>query len=128
MRGPPGSGKSYLAKLIKDKELEICHGNSAPRILSLDDYFLLETEEVRKCEKTGRKIIEKRMEYEYEESMEENYIKNLIKTFKKTITDGLFDFIIVDSNNESLNIYNEFHDFAKTHGFTVNFKRILINC
>lgn len=41
MRGPPGSGKSYMAKLIKEKETEM--GGSA-RILSVDDYFTTETD------------------------------------------------------------------------------------
>lgn len=41
MRGIPGSGKSYLSKLIKEKEQEM--GGSA-RILSIDDYFMLETD------------------------------------------------------------------------------------
>lgn len=118
LRGTSGSGKSYLAKLIKDKEIEL--GGPTPRLLSLDDYFLVETEKTRKCEKTGRKIVDKKMVYEYEASMEPNYIQCLIKSFKKTITDGLFDFIIVDCNNESLKVYNEFHDFAKLHGFTVS--------
>ena len=40
LRGLPGSGKSPLAKKIKDIETE--NGASAPRILSLDDYFLNE--------------------------------------------------------------------------------------
>ena len=40
IRGLPGSGKSVLAKKIKDIEIE--NGGSAPRILSLDDYFLNE--------------------------------------------------------------------------------------
>ena len=40
LRGLPGSGKSPLAKKIKDIETE--NGGSAPRILSLDDYFLNE--------------------------------------------------------------------------------------
>lgn len=94
---------------------------STPRILSLDDYFLVETDVSRKCEKTGRKIVEKKMEYEYDASMEQNYVQSMIKSYKKTIMDGLFDFVIVDCNNESLSTYNEFHDFAKQYGFTVKF-------
>lgn len=39
--GAPGSGKSYLAKLIRDKEGE--HGGTA-RIMSIDDYFVQEGE------------------------------------------------------------------------------------
>lgn len=41
MRGAPGSGKSYISKMIKDKEQEM--GGSA-RILSIDDYFMTETD------------------------------------------------------------------------------------
>lgn len=37
MRGAAGSGKSFIAKAIKDKEQEL--GGSA-RILSIDDYFM----------------------------------------------------------------------------------------
>lgn len=39
--GLPGSGKSYLAKLIRDKEAE--HGGTV-RIMSIDDYFMQEGE------------------------------------------------------------------------------------
>lgn len=37
MRGAPGSGKSFISRMIKDKEHEM--GGSA-RILSIDDYFM----------------------------------------------------------------------------------------
>lgn len=46
LRGLPGSGKSPLAKKIKDIETE--NGGSAPRILSIDDYFLNEVVQRRK--------------------------------------------------------------------------------
>lgn len=39
-----GSGKSYLAKMLRDLEVE--HGGSAPRIHSMDDYFMTEVEKV----------------------------------------------------------------------------------
>lgn len=42
MRGPPGSGKSYVAKAIKDKESEM---NGSARILSIDDYFTMEIDD-----------------------------------------------------------------------------------
>lgn len=54
LRGPPGSGKSYLAKLIKDKEVE--QGGSTPRMLSLDDYFVSEVEKEDRDPETGRKV------------------------------------------------------------------------
>ena len=36
-RGLPGSGKSFIARHVKNQEAEM--GNDAPRILALDDYF-----------------------------------------------------------------------------------------
>lgn len=38
LRGLPGSGKSMVAKQIR--ELELQHGGTAPRIHALDDYFM----------------------------------------------------------------------------------------
>lgn len=54
MRGPPGSGKTFLAKLIKDKEAE--NDGVAVRILSIDDYFKTEVDEIRKCPETGKNV------------------------------------------------------------------------
>ena len=54
LRGPPGSGKSYVAKLIKEKEKEMSGNN--PRVLSIDDYFLVENDYDEKCPKTGKKV------------------------------------------------------------------------
>lgn len=42
--GLSGSGKSYLAKMLRDIEVE--NGGSAPRIHSMDDYFMIEVEKV----------------------------------------------------------------------------------
>lgn len=39
-----GSGKSYLAKALRDLEVE--NGGNAPRIHSMDDYFMIEVEKV----------------------------------------------------------------------------------
>lgn len=38
MRGLPGSGKTLIAKKLKDLEAE--HGGENPRIHALDDYFM----------------------------------------------------------------------------------------
>lgn len=38
IRGVPGSGKSYLARKLRDAELAA--GREAPRIHSIDDYFV----------------------------------------------------------------------------------------
>ncbi|XP_018047746.1 PREDICTED: uncharacterized protein LOC108686789 [Atta colombica] len=116
LRGPPGSGKSFVAKLIKDKEVE--QGGSAPRILSLDDYFLVE-KEIETKDDNGKKVIIKEMIYEYEEAMEQSYITSLVKAFKKNITDGFFNFIILDCINEKISDYEEMWSFGKTKGFKV---------
>lgn len=39
-----GSGKSYIAKMLRD--LEVKNGGDAPRIHSMDDYFMTEVEKV----------------------------------------------------------------------------------
>ncbi|XP_050461755.1 uncharacterized protein LOC126856880 isoform X1 [Cataglyphis hispanica] len=116
LRGPPGSGKSFVAKLIKDKEVE--QGGSAPRILSLDDYFLVE-KEIETKDDNGKKVTVKEMVYEYEEAMEQSYVTSLVKAFKKNITDGFFSFIILDCINEKISDYEEMWSFAKTKGFKV---------
>ncbi|XP_018571629.1 YLP motif-containing protein 1 isoform X2 [Anoplophora glabripennis] len=115
LRGPPGSGKTYLAKLIKDKEVE--NGGSAPRILSLDDYFMVEHE--KEVIEDGKKVKVKEMVYEYEAEMEESYRQSFIKSFKKTITDGYFPFIIVDNINDKVKYFGEMWSFAKQNGFQV---------
>ena len=38
LRGLPGSGKSHVARLLRERE--VAAGGEAPRILSLDDYFM----------------------------------------------------------------------------------------
>ena len=38
LRGPPGSGKSHTARLLRDAE--VAAGGEAPRIHSIDDYFI----------------------------------------------------------------------------------------
>ena len=42
IRGIPGSGKSWLAQRIRNLECE--HGAKAPRVLSIDPYFMIEDE------------------------------------------------------------------------------------
>lgn len=54
IRGPPGSGKSYVAKLIKEKERRMADDNL--RILSIDDYYLVETETTEISPLTGKKV------------------------------------------------------------------------
>lgn len=116
LRGFPGSGKTFLAKCIKDKEVEL--GGSAPRILSLDDYFMVEKDSYIKDE-TGRKVAIKDFVYEYEREMEENYRISLLKALKKTIDDGFFSFIIIDAINQLVSHFEHFYNYAIKKGFTV---------
>lgn len=66
------------------------------------------------------------MIYEYEEAMEQSYITSLVKAFKKNITDGFFNFIILDCINEKISDYEEMWSFAKTKGFKVIILNIII--
>ena len=99
LRGVPGCGKSHLAKLIKDKEVEA--GGDQPRTMSLDDYFTVDGE------------------YEYEEDMEEAYRASLLKSFKKNIDAGLFSFLILDAVHNKTCQFKDFWSYAKQHGYEV---------
>ncbi|XP_075705313.1 YLP motif-containing protein 1 isoform X2 [Rhinoderma darwinii] len=125
MRGLPGSGKTHVAKLIRDKEVEC--GGSAPRVLSLDDYFMTEVEKVEKDPESGRKIIRKVMEYEYEPEVEDTYRSGMLKTFKKTLDDGFFPFIILDSIHDRVRHFEQFWSAAKTKGFEVYLAEITVD-
>lgn len=100
LRGLPGSGKSYLAKMLRDLEVE--NGGDAPRIHSMDDYFMTEVEKVddndaSKSSSSGRgkkPAMKKVMEYCYEPEMEEAYRSSMLKAFKKNVEEGAFSFII----------------------------------
>lgn len=43
IRGIPGSGKSWLARRVR--ELEVAAGGRPPRILSIDPYFMVDVDE-----------------------------------------------------------------------------------
>ena len=51
------AGKTYTAKLIKDQE--VANKGSAPRILSLDDYFCTEKEKTVTDSDTGKAVTKK---------------------------------------------------------------------
>merc|ERR1712106_1218309 len=99
LRGIPGSGKSHLARLIKDKELE--HGAEQPRTLALDDYFDVD----------GK--------YEFDPEMEDLYRSNFIKSFKKNVDGGYFHFLIVDAINSEVDHFRSMWSHAKQNGFEV---------
>ncbi|XP_026386164.1 uncharacterized protein LOC113281591 isoform X1 [Papaver somniferum] len=123
LRGLPGSGKSYLAKMLRDLEVE--NGGGAPRIHSMDDYFMNEVEKVdereeSKTAKGRRKTVTKKvMEYCYEPEMEEAYRASMLKAFRKTLEDGSFTFIIVDDRNLRVADFAQFWATAKRTGYEV---------
>ncbi|XP_041660360.1 YLP motif-containing protein 1 isoform X3 [Cheilinus undulatus] len=117
MRGLPGSGKSHVAKLIRDKEVDC--GGTPPRVLVLDDYFMTEVEKIEKDPDTGKRVKNKVLEYEYEPEMEDTYRSSMLKTFKKTLDDGFFPFIILDTINDRVKHFDQFWSAAKTKGFEV---------
>ncbi|XP_028821188.1 YLP motif-containing protein 1 [Denticeps clupeoides] len=117
MRGLSGSGKSHVAKLIRDREVEC--GGAPPRIVGLDDYFMTEVEKVEKDPDTGKRVKNKVLEYEYEPEMEDTYRSSMLKTFRKTLDDGFFPFIIIDAVNDKVKHFDQFWSAAKTKGFEV---------
>ncbi|XP_010483988.1 PREDICTED: YLP motif-containing protein 1-like isoform X1 [Camelina sativa] len=122
LRGLPGSGKSYLAKLLRDIEIE--NGGSAPRIHSMDDYFMTEVEKVEESDSTSsssgrskRPSVKMVMEYCYEPEMEEAYRSSMLKAFKRTLEDGTFSFVIVDDRNLRVADFAQFWATAKRSGY-----------
>lgn len=61
------------------------------------------------------------MEYVYEAGMEKTYLLSLVKAFRKTVTEGFFNFIIVDSVFDKIAQYGEIVGHSKTNGFKVSF-------
>lgn len=118
LRGPPGSGKSSLARIIKDQETAI--GGSTPRILSIDDYYTDENELDETDPITGKIKTTVVSSYEYDANKEDTYMDYLLKNFKKTVTDKLFNFIIVDAWNHKLHHYFEFCSVAEKNGYIVS--------
>ncbi|XP_022097864.1 uncharacterized protein LOC110983167 isoform X2 [Acanthaster planci] len=117
LRGPPGSGKTYVSKLIKNLETKM--GGQVPRMLCLDDYFMTEVERMETDPETGKKFLLKVLEYEYEAVMEIAYRTSLLKSFKKTVDDGFFDVIIVDAINDKMQYVVPFRNYSKLKGFEV---------
>ncbi|EDV29456.1 uncharacterized protein TRIADDRAFT_51811 [Trichoplax adhaerens] len=117
IRGLPGSGKTHLAKLIKEKE--IANGGNPPRILSLDDYFLTEVEKTIKDPNTGKVTKTKATEYAYEKEMEDVYRASLFKSFCRTVDEGFFSFIMVDDVHNKASQFLSMWQHAKKKDFEV---------
>ncbi|XP_060860603.1 probable cyclin-dependent serine/threonine-protein kinase DDB_G0292550 isoform X2 [Metopolophium dirhodum] len=117
LRGLPGSGKSHVAKLIKEKEVAM--GGQAPRILSLDDYFMTEVTKMEIDPETNKKVERKVMEYEHDSANESLYRTSFIKAFKKKILENYFSFYVIDAINNKVSYYKEIIEISRMNGFTV---------
>ncbi|KAI4303884.1 hypothetical protein MLD38_039469 [Melastoma candidum] len=123
LRGLPGSGKSYMAKMLRDLEVE--QGGSIPRIFSIDDYFMTEVEKAEESEasnslsKGKRPAMKKVMEYCYEPEMEEAYRSSMLKAYRKIVEEGTFTFIIVDDRNLRVADFAQFWAIGKSSGYEV---------
>ncbi|KAK4803871.1 hypothetical protein SAY86_003688 [Trapa natans] len=125
LRGLPGSGKSYLAKMLRDIEVE--NGGAAPRIYSMDEYFMTEVEKVETVDASKssgtvrgkRTATRKVMEYFYEPEMEEAYRASMLKAYNKTVEEGAFTFIIVDDRNLRVADFAQFWANGKKSGYEV---------
>ena len=59
--------------IFTQQEKELFHSAPAPRLLSIDSYFLTEVEKTEKDPETGRRVKRRVQEYEYEPEMEQVY-------------------------------------------------------
>ncbi|GAQ80369.1 hypothetical protein KFL_000520420 [Klebsormidium nitens] len=120
LRGLPGSGKSHLARALRD--VEVMNGGSAPRVHTMDDYFVTEVEkevEVEDGRGRKRKSAHTAMEYVYEPELEQAYAASMLKAFRKTLEEGRFHFVIVDYWNLVVSEFEPYWKAAKSSGFEV---------
>lgn len=117
VRGLPGSGKTYVSKLLKEKEIK--NGGAVPRMLCIDDYFMVEVEKTDKDPDSGKRLKKTVMEYEYDPAMEETYRRSLLKSYKRQIDERYFNFIIVDAIFNKGRDVEEFWSYGKSKGFQV---------
>ncbi|OQV15968.1 putative YLP motif-containing protein 1 [Hypsibius exemplaris] len=111
LRGPPGSGKSWVARKIKELEPDT-------RILSMDDYFEVETD-VDHVDSKGRHTSKKGTVYQYEEKQEAKYRQELEKLFRKKTEDSYCSCLVVDACNERLAYFMDMVMFGTRNGFEV---------
>lgn len=103
LRGLPGSGKSHVAKVIR--QLEVAHAGTAPRIHSIDDYFMVDVEREVAADTLGalprsagskrRVVVEQ--EYQHDAAMEASYWRSLMRALGKTLSGGGHSLVLVDA-------------------------------
>lgn len=79
-------------------------GGSAPRILSIDDYYLMD---------------EGTSPVPWQEDQEEQYRQSLLKSLRKNLDDGHFSFIIVDALHVKVSDILDIYNAARSRAFAV---------
>lgn len=119
LRGIPGSGKSHLARIIKTWEVA-AGGPSAPRILSLDDYFLEEVEEVVDDEeRKGKRKKVTVSKYVFDPALLPSYAQQLVKAAQRTLSDRVHPIVVIDADNERADACRAFWEAATKSGYEV---------
>lgn len=111
IRGAPGSGKTYLARLIERKEIEKGNEDNLA-LLSVDESF--ETIKYRETEFDGQ--YEKYVESNAKPEMLNEFMIKLVEQFSSIIDDG-YTFIVLDGDFCDLKYYNDLSQKAKLCGF-----------
>lgn len=104
LRGLPGSGKSSLARQIRDLEKTY---NIMTRILSIDDYFMSEFDD--KAEAMMAKITN------FESAM--LYASSLEKSLRRSVEDSQFDVLVVDACHAKIASVMNLWALARSSGF-----------
>lgn len=95
LRGGPGAGKTFLAKMIIKKEKEM--GNHRCKLITPNRYYH-NTRFVR--------------------DFAERYLNALQAEAKEVLEEGYYTFVIVEMEGHELNPYNRITDIAKAEGYT----------
>lgn len=104
LRGLPGSGKSSLARQIRDIEKNY---NVMTRILSIDDYFMSEFDD--KAEAMMAKITNSDSVTLYASSLE--------KSLRRSVEDPQFDVLVVDACHAKIGSLTNLWALARSSGF-----------
>lgn len=120
LRGLPGSGKSYIAKKLKD--IEVQQGGDAPRIHAIDDYFVTEVEKEVMEDIPGKKPRKRslrQMEYCYEAELEGAYKAGLLKAFERTVKEARYAMVMVDAPNVAADDLRAYWSAGQRGGYDV---------
>lgn len=112
IRGLPGSGKTHLARLIKENE-ETNSQLTKIRLISMDNYYLSELDDHdRYRNDNGISRSPPMRTYDFDPSKEIQYKFMFFRDFREIITAGSYNFIILDSVNSTINDVRNFYTCA----------------